>query len=75
MYVRMNVGAYKGEIRGPFTVDIARNLIATGQAVEAKTVDGKIAVPIDESQEVAAETAEVKSSEQVHHKNKARSAK
>jgi hypothetical protein len=45
MYLRMKVGAYQGEVRGPFTVDIARNLIATGQAVEVKNNDGLIAEP------------------------------
>jgi hypothetical protein len=36
MYLRMNVGVYQGEIRGPMQINIARHLIETGQATKAE---------------------------------------
>jgi len=38
MHVRMKVGKYQGEVRGPFGVITARNLIETGQAVPVERV-------------------------------------
>lgn len=45
MYIRMNVGAYQGEIRGPFNVETARALIARGDASPTESIgDGKFRV-------------------------------
>ncbi len=36
MYLRMDVGVYQGEVRGPFDIQIGRHLIASGQATKAE---------------------------------------
>lgn len=36
MYLKMLVGAYLGEIRGPFDVLTGRHLIASNQAIKAE---------------------------------------
>lgn len=58
MYLRMKVGLYKGEIRGPFFLENAKMLIARGDAVQAVPVgDGRFevieqeeAIPVDAGQ-------------------------
>lgn len=56
MYLRMNVGVYQGEIRGPMQIEAARHLIATGQATKAEfdPETGGFKVPEPEPVEVSA---------------------
>jgi hypothetical protein len=45
MYLRMNVGLYQGEIRGPFRLDAAKALIERGDASPTESIgDGKFRV-------------------------------
>jgi hypothetical protein len=45
MFIRMNVGCYKGEIRGPFHMETAKALIARGDASPTESIgDGKYRV-------------------------------
>jgi hypothetical protein len=66
MYIRMNVGFYKGEIRGPFHLDNARALIARGAASPTESIgDGRFRViesePLQEAQKTSSvEQAEIK---------------
>lgn len=51
MYLRMNVGRYKGEIRGPFPREAAKALIERKDATLAESIgDGKFRV-VEEVQE------------------------
>lgn len=57
MYLRMNVGLYKGEIRGPFHHEAAKALIQRGDATKAESIgDGNFRA-VEEVQEPAVETA------------------
>jgi hypothetical protein len=44
-YIRMNVGLYQGDIRGPFPLEVAKALIARGSASPTECIgDGKYRV-------------------------------
>ena len=57
MYLYMKVGPYEGQVRGPFHVDVARQLIATDQAVQAEFRDGKFQAPLLPEEETPAKAA------------------
>lgn len=57
MYLRMNVGRYKGEIRGPFHHEAAKALLERGDASATESLgDGRFRA-IEEVQETAVEPA------------------
>ncbi|HEV7675377.1 MAG TPA: hypothetical protein VGQ12_12670 [Candidatus Angelobacter sp.] len=61
MMIRMNVGCYKGEIRGPFHSETAKMLIARGDASPTESIgDGQYRVV-----EIESATASVAAEEQV----------
>jgi hypothetical protein len=58
IYIRMNVGAYKGEIRGPFRMDAAKHLLDRGDASPTESIgDGRFRViesePLQEAQKTS----------------------
>ena len=72
MYLRMNVGYYKGEIRGPFHMDAAKALIARGDATPTESLgDGQYRV-IEAEPETPAAASMASPAEDGKHTKKAR---